>query len=90
MRLVATREALASALSFCSDVVSRKSPSFVASCVLIEVSKDSAVLRATDTIMNARCTISTLAGTSGSFGVPAHELAERVKALPDGDVEISV
>lgn len=92
MKLVATRNELLRALSFVGEAVNRKAPNFAASCALLKVTgKDAAEVSAFDGFMSASAGLTLLSGTKGAFGLPAADLLERVRAMPDGsDITIAI
>lgn len=89
MKLTAPRNALVKLVTRSADVVDRKGPSFVASCVLIEARADDRVeLRSTDNILALRSHGTAKVARAGALGVPAKELLDRLRALPEGDVDL--
>lgn len=90
MNLTISRRSLLEALTYCSSAVDRKSSVFAASCVLIEVDGSLARVSATDGLLSARVSLTVLGAESGSFGLGAASMLERIRALPDGEIAISV
>lgn len=91
MKLVATKSELLRALSFVGEATNRKAANFAASCALLKVNgKDAAEVSAFDGFMSASATLSILSGTKGAFGVPAADLLERARAMPDADITIAI
>jgi DNA polymerase-3 subunit beta len=72
-------------------VADKKSTMPILSNVLLQAEAESGLLRAsaTDLFMAVTTAASGTVGSAGSIAVPAKELAERVKAMPEGAIQIS-
>lgn len=89
MRAVMTRDEWTRLLSSAAGIVDGKSPHFSASCTLLEVG-DSVRALATDTTIAVQSVGDAKKTVPGLWCLPAKELLERVRACPDGDVEVKV
>ncbi len=91
MKAVMSRADWQQLLTAAADIVEKRSPSFAASCTLLEVEAGAIDATATDMAMTVR-TAATLRGKSepGKWLLPAKDLLDRIRACPEGDVEVKV
>ena len=88
MKLTAPKKALVAALSQCIGYTG-KTPQ-IATHVLFDADGDSVTLRATDMRLSFEAKIACMAETPGKSALPARDLLDRIKAMADGPVTISV
>lgn len=90
MKLIVNRESLVTCLSLVADVVERRSPSFVASCALLTSDGHTLAVFATDLSISIRTSCPIVSGDEGAVGVPAKDLLERLKAMTDATVDLTL
>lgn len=88
MKLSVPKPALLSALSRATAVTENRSPSFIATAVLLDASGAAPRLYATDlSSLSVRCTVDQATITKpGVVAVSARDIFDRVKTMPVGDV----
>lgn len=85
MELVASRKDLLRALQ-CYTLAAKKSPMPILTNVLLTAKDGSLSAVATDTFMSMRGTCEAEVMAPGALGLPAKDLFDRVKAMPEGPV----
>lgn len=91
MRFIAEKAPLAGALAAAAKIAERTSPNLVVTSVLLSLTGDELAVTATNYDMEIRTTIPVQGQANGAVCLPAHKLADIVKAAPDGSqVEISL
>lgn len=89
MQFTATKENLLAALSTVLRAVPSRSPLEIATCVLLRAEGNSLRLTGTDLEMTIRCRVPALEVTrEGEAVVPARQLSEIVRRVPEGNVGI--
>jgi DNA polymerase III subunit beta len=89
MDIVVSKHDLVRSLSRCQGVSDRKSTMPVLSNVLIETRDDGLRIAATDLNVAVSGTIPAEIKTSGAVALGARDLFERIKLMPEGDIEIT-
>lgn len=84
MNITLPRKSLLSALVAPVSCSERKSTMPALSCVLLSCDGVTLTISGTDLYIGATAKVPVEKGTTGSVAVPGKELAERVKAMPDG------
>lgn len=90
MDLVAPKKALMRLLQRCQGVAPKKSTMPVLTKVLLDGDDGQLTIYATDLYISVCGTIEAEIANPGSIALPARELLERVKHMPDGPVGITV
>jgi len=90
MELAAPKKNLLRLLTRCQGVADKKSTMPVLANVLLTAEGDELVLAATDLYLSVTGPLKADVTQPGSIAVPARDIYERVKAMPDGPVQISV
>lgn len=90
MELAAPKKNLLRLLTRCQGVADKKSTMPVLANVLLTAAGDELVLAATDLYLSVTGPLKAEVTQPGSIAVPARDIYERVKAMPDGPVQISV
>jgi DNA polymerase-3 subunit beta len=89
MEIVAAKKDLLRLLELCQGVADRKSTMPALANVLFSASAAGLSISATDLYLAVNGTTRCDIVRPGSVAVPAHETLERIKAMPDGPVQIS-
>ena len=89
MQLVAPKKNLLRLLARCQGVADKKSTMPVLANVLLSA-EDELRVAATDLYISVAGSISAEVKKKGSVAVPARDIYERVKAMPEGSIELSV
>jgi DNA polymerase-3 subunit beta len=89
MQLVVPKKDLLRLVSRCQGVADKKSAMPALSNILLTAEGTHLHVSATDTFLSITGTVSADVETAGSAAVPARELFDRVKAMPDGPVQLS-
>lgn len=90
MELVAPKKNLEKLLSRCQGVADKKSTMPVLANVLFTTSGDLLTIAATDLQLTISGSIEAEVKRTGSVALPARDVHERVKAMPDGPIKITV
>lgn len=90
MELVAERKDLLRLLARCQGVADKKSTMPVLANVLLTAEDDRLRVAATDLYVSVTGSMKAKVKRSGSVAVPARDLYERVKHLPEGDAKLNV
>lgn len=91
MRFIAEKAPLAGALAAAAKIAERTSPNLGVTSVLLSLTGDELAVTATNYDMEIRTTIPVQGQANGAVCLPAHKLAEIVKAAPDGSqVDVSL
>lgn len=88
MDIVVSKSEFARALGRCQGVSDRKSTMPVLSNVLLDASENKLRVAATDLNIAVSSSVPAEVRTSGGIAVGARDLYERVKHMPEGDIEI--
>ncbi len=89
MQLVVAKKDLLRLVSRCQGVADKKSAMPALSNILLTAEGNLLHVSATDTFLSITGTIQADIETAGAAAVPARELLDRVKAMPDGPVHLS-
>jgi len=90
MKLIAPKNNLLNLLRRCQGVADKKSTMPVLANVLFSADENSLVLSATDLYLAVSGTAEAEVTNPGSVAIPARDVFDRVKAMPDGPIEITV
>src|SRR5690606_7002135 len=90
MELVAPKKNLLRLLQRCQGVADKKSTMPVLANVLLSGEGHLLSVAATDLYLSVRGSIEAEVKRAGSVAVPARDVFDRVKHMPDGPIEISV
>ncbi len=90
MKLVCSKAELSRVVSLAQSAVSNKSTLPVLNNLLFEADKDGLTVTGTDLEMGLRCKAKVEVVQPGSCTLPAKKLAEIIRTLDDGDVELTV
>lgn len=90
MELVAPKKNLEKLLSRCQGVADKKSTMPVLANVLLSAEGDALTVAATDLYLTIAGSLEAEVKRSGSVALPARDVHERIKAMPDGPVKITV
>jgi DNA polymerase-3 subunit beta len=90
MDLVAPKNSLVSLLRRCQGVADKKSTMPVLANVLLSADDDRLKVAATDLYLSVTGSIEAEISKPGSVAVPARDIFERVKHMPDGPIQITV
>lgn len=90
MQVTVSKKDLVRVLARCQGVADKKSTMPVLGNVLLEASKEGLRVAATDLYLAVSGTVEAQLDKPGSVAVPARDLFDRVKMMPDGQVSISV
>lgn len=90
MELVAPKKNLLRLLQRCQGVADKKSTMPVLANVLLSADESSLTVAATDLYLSVHGSIEAEVKRPGSVAVPARDMFDRVKHMPDGPVEITV
>jgi DNA polymerase-3 subunit beta len=86
MHVIVAKKDLLRVLARCQGVADKKSTMPVLGNVLLEASKDSLALSATDLVLAVSGELEAETKTPGSVAVGAKDLFERVRMMPDGQL----
>ena len=90
MDLVAPKNSLLNLLRRCQGVADKKSTMPVLANVLFSTVDDKLTVSATDLYLSVTGSIEAEIKKPGSVAIPARDVFERVKAMPDGPIQITV
>ncbi len=90
MKFDTTKEILIKGIQEVQNAINPKTTLPILSNILIEATKDSLLLTATDLDIGIVSAIPVKTGSEGVITVPAKKFFDIIKELPDGDVSISV
>jgi DNA polymerase-3 subunit beta len=90
MEIVAPKKNLLRLLQRCQGVADKKSTMPVLANVLLSADEDQLQLAATDLYISVSGSIEAEVKQAGSVAVPARDMFDRVKHMPDGPIQISV
>lgn len=90
MQVTVSKKDLVRVLARCQGVADKKSTMPVLGNVLLEATPGGLRVAATDLYLAVSGTLEAQVETPGSVAVPARDLFDRVKMMPDGQVSISV
>lgn len=90
MQVTVSKKDLVRVLARCQGVADKKSTMPVLGNVLLEATKEGLRVAATDLYLAVSGTIEAQLEKPGSVAVPARDLFDRVKMMPDGQVSIAV
>ena len=90
MDLVAPKNSLLNLLRRCQGVADKKSTMPVLANVLLSTIDDKLFVAATDLYLAVTGSLEAEIKKPGSIAIPARDMFERVKAMPDGPIQISV
>src|SRR5688500_20412177 len=90
MQVTVSKKDLVRVLGRCQGVADKKSTMPVLGNVLLEATKEGLRVAATDLYLAVSGTIEAQLEKPGSVAVPARDLFDRVKMMPDGQVSIAV
>lgn len=90
MQLVAEKRILLRLLHRCQGVADKKSTMPVLANVLLTAEGEALHVAATDLYISVAASMDASVTREGSVALPARDLYERVKAMPDGDVSLDV
>ncbi|MCC6527397.1 MAG: DNA polymerase III subunit beta [Polyangiaceae bacterium] len=90
MDLVAPKKHLVRLLARCQGVADKRSTMPVLANVLLTAEGNVLHVAATDLFLGVRGSTEALVSRAGSVAVPARDVFERVKAMPEGPIHISV
>jgi DNA polymerase-3 subunit beta len=90
MELVAPKKSLEKLLARCQGVADKKSTMPVLANVLLSASGDQLTVAATDLQLTVSGSIDAEVKRPGTVALPARDVHERVKAMPDGPIKIAV
>src|SRR5690606_29867939 len=90
MQVVVSKKDLVRVLARCQGVADKKSTMPVLGNVLLEAGEDGLRAAATDLYLAVSGTIEAQVERPGSVAVPARDLFDRVRMMPDGQVALSV
>lgn len=91
MKIIVSKKALCFALGHCASAAAKNSTMPILRCVLLSPHGAGFTLRAANEgiRMAIACEVTARVTSPEAICVPAHELLDRAKALPDGDIELS-
>ncbi|RLB63311.1 MAG: DNA polymerase III subunit beta [Deltaproteobacteria bacterium] len=90
MEIVAPKKSLLRLLQRCQGVADKKSTMPVLANVLLSADENQLQLAATDLYISVSGSIEAEVKQAGSVAVPARDMFDRVKHMPDGPIQISV
>ena len=90
MKFTADQKAFSKALQRVIPAVSRESAMPVLQHVLLTATDGSVTLRANDTTLEVTTAVDAQVATPGAVAVPGKELLQRIKAMPEGTVAVTV
>lgn len=90
MKIIVSKKALSAALQHCCAAATKNSTMPILKCVLLVPGTGGFRLRAANegVKMAVSCLVEAKVTSPEALCIPAHDLLDRVKALPDGDIEI--
>lgn len=91
MKIIVSKKTLAVALQHCSSAATKNSTMPILRCVLLTPGDGGFTVRAANEgiKMSVTCKVAAKVTAPEAICVPAHDFLDRVKALPDGDIELA-
>lgn len=89
MNIVTSKKDLLRVVTRMAGIAEKKSTMPTLSCVLLRAEGSSLTLVATDLYQSLTTSITADVSKTGLFAVPAKELVDRVKMMPDGPIELT-
>lgn len=90
MQITISKRDLLKALHRCKSIASPKSTMPILGNVLLDASGDRLTCKATDLAISVACSAACAVKVPGAIALPAAALYDRVSAMPDGDVTLTV